>query len=102
MTHERFAPYGRNVRAALLGLAIASSALLSPLGSHPAYADNRVPYADAEAKGTITFCDKARKPVHGGAVSDKPFVWTAVSSERAPAPYDGATRTATLFAFQPR
>jgi hypothetical protein len=35
-------------------------------------------------------------------VHDKPFVWTAASSLKAPAPYDGTGRKATLLAFQPR
>ncbi len=43
-----------------------------------------------------------RQAGHVGAHDQRPFVWRAVSSTAAPAPYDKAGRTATLFAYQPR
>ncbi|MEY2424782.1 MAG: hypothetical protein QOI61_354 [Actinomycetota bacterium] len=67
----------------------------------PAFAAE-VPYADANAVGTIALCDADGQSVTHGEVGARPFVWTAASAVAAPAPYDGAGRTATLFAYQPR
>jgi hypothetical protein len=61
-----------------------------------------VPYTDAQAIGYLNLYDKAGKAIKSGNVHDKPFVWTAVSSLKATAPYDGTGRKATLLAFQPR
>jgi hypothetical protein len=84
------------LRATLLALTVALS------GPHSAHAEGGVPYTDGNSKGTIGLCDKAGKSIRSGAVGDKPFAWTAVSSVPAPAPYNGAARTATLLAYQPR
>lgn len=67
-----------------------------------AYADTGTPYTDPNATGVIGLCDKAGHAVTHGNIHDAPFVWRAVSSTPAPAPYDAAGRTATLYAFQPR
>jgi len=63
---------------------------------------NALPYSDSNAKGFIGLCDKAGQPISHGNVNDSPFAWQAVSSAPAPAPYNGAGRTATLYAYQPR
>lgn len=67
-----------------------------------AAAAGTVPYTDAQATGYVNLYDKAGKPIRSGNVHDKPFVWAAASSLKAPAPYDGTGRKATLLAFQPR
>lgn len=66
----------------------------------PARAE-QVPYRDPGATGTVTLCDKKLRPITEGSIVDRPFVWRAVGSQRAPSPYDGEGRLATLFAFQP-
>jgi hypothetical protein len=63
---------------------------------------SKLPYADANAVGYLGLCDKSGHSVDHGSIHDKPFVWRAVSSTPAPAPYNGRGRTATLLAFQPR
>jgi hypothetical protein len=68
----------------------------------PAGAASAVPYSDPQASGSITLYDKAGKVVTSGNVHDKPFVWKAVSSRKAPAPYDKSGAKATLLAYQPR
>lgn len=60
------------------------------------------PYADAQATGYLTLYDKAGKAVKSGSVKDKPFVWKAVSSQAAKAPYNATGHKGTLFAYQPR
>jgi hypothetical protein len=60
------------------------------------------PYADPAVTGTITLYDQSGHVLTHGDVDTKPFVWRAVSSKAAAAPYNGAGATATLFAFQPR
>lgn len=83
---------------------VATSSVLAGLAglglSSPALADT-VPYQDPGATGTITLCDKSLRPVTQGSILDRPFVWRAVGSQQAPAPYNGEGRVATLFAFQP-
>src|SRR5262245_27340707 len=61
-----------------------------------------VPYKDARSVGLISLFDRAGKPLTGGKVTDRPFAWRAVSSQKAPAPYAREGRKATLVAFQPR
>jgi len=87
---------GRGVAGGVV--ALASLVLLAPA----AHADTALPYSDPNAVGSIGLCDRAGHPVNHGNIHDKPFVWRAVSSVPAPAPYDANGRTATLFAFQPR
>jgi hypothetical protein len=73
----------------------------SVLGS-PAHAAGRVPYHDKYAAGTITLCDKNLQPITSGSVNDLPFVWRAVGSVAAPAPYNDGSGAAILYAFLPR
>lgn len=68
----------------------------------PGAATAAVPYSDPAARGVVGLCDQAGHPVTHGSIRDKPFVWRAVSSTRAPAGYDGAKAKATLLAYQPR
>jgi len=68
----------------------------------PATAGGPLPYTDFSAKGSVGLCDRAGKPVTSGKISDKPFVWRAVSGMKAPAGYDGDGRKATLVIYQPR
>ena len=60
------------------------------------------PYTDAQATGYVTLYDKAGKAIKSGSVKDKPFVWKAVGTKPAAAPYDGQGHKATLMAYQPR
>jgi hypothetical protein len=57
---------------------------------------------DPNASGFIGLCDRGGHQVTRGEVATKPFVWRAVSSEPAAAPYNKAGATATLYAYQPR
>src|SRR5450432_2736369 len=67
-----------------------------------AAAASGVPYTDARAVGTIGLCNAADQSVTTGKIADAPFVAKAIDSTAAPAPYNGADATATLFAYQPR
>jgi hypothetical protein len=88
---------GRRVAA----VALVSAALLIGAAA-PALANSGVPYQDPSAAGFIGLCDRAGQPVTHGTINTKPFVWRAVSSVAAPAPYNGGGRTAALYAFQPQ
>jgi hypothetical protein len=90
----------RNTSKVLLAVVLAAVAVL--VASFGAYGDSSVPYTDSTAKGTITLCDYAGRPVTHGKVNDVPFVWATVSSEAAETVFGGPGRTATLFAYQPR
>lgn len=68
----------------------------------PATAAAGVPYDDPQSIGAVTLYNKAGAVVSAGKVTDRPFVWRAVSSSKAPAPYDKEGRKATLLAYQPR
>ncbi|HKT04263.1 MAG TPA: hypothetical protein VJT31_32460, partial [Rugosimonospora sp.] len=94
-TTKRRSVYG--LVALALGVAVAVVIAVWPAG-----ASGTVPYSDSGSIGYITLYDKTGAAVKSGSVTDKPFVWKAVSSKRAPAPYDGTGRKATLNAFQPR
>jgi hypothetical protein len=83
----------RRVSALLLGATL----LAVPV---PARADS-VPFDDPAAVGTITLCDTRGHVVTHGDVRVKPFVWRAVGSRPAPAPYNAKGRTAALFGYQP-
>lgn len=82
--------------------AASALALLPVLGTAGPGWSQSVPYSDPEARGTITLCNQALQRQDGGSVADRPFLWRAVSSVPAPAPYDGEGRLAFLFAYQPR
>jgi len=67
--------------------------------SNPAQAS--IP-ADPAAHGYIGLCGVDDKPMVGGSIHDKPFVWKAIASQPAPAEARGAGEVATLYAYQPR
>jgi hypothetical protein len=90
------------VAGASVGLALtAAPALAAPAGAAPT-SRSRVPYTDPSATGSIGLCNRAGRQVTSGNISTKPFAWRAVSTQAAAAPYNGAGRTATLYAYQPR
>jgi hypothetical protein len=89
------------VRVALAAVVAMTGALTLGVAG-PARAATPVPYSDAQSVGRIVLYDKAGTAVTRGSVHDRPFAWRAVSSFRAPAPYNGAGRKATLLAYQPR
>jgi hypothetical protein len=91
------------MRRLALGATVAAlSGVLLTAAPVTASADGSSPYHDPNATSTLTLCGKDGKPVTSGGVGQRPFVWRAVSSSAAPAPYDRSGRTATLFAYQPR
>lgn len=93
-------PSGRVVpRAVAAGLAVAAIATLAMAACSSA---PKAPYADHRSMGAIALYGKDGKPVTGGKVADKPFVWKAVSLAKAPADYAVTGRKATLVAIQPR
>lgn len=61
-----------------------------------------IPYDDPYAIGSLTLCDQDLQPVTGGSLTDRPFVWRAVSDTSAPAPYNNGGRRAVLYYVQPR
>lgn len=75
---------------------------VATLAGAPAASADTVPYTDMAAHGSVGLCDANGRAVTHGNIHDKPFVWRAVSSTGAPAPYDGDGRKATLVAYQPR
>jgi hypothetical protein len=85
-----------------LGAITALSALGFLIGAPAAFAGSGVPYTDPSAVGSIGLCDKAGQQITHGSLNATPFVWRAVSSQPAQAPYSDSGRTAVLYAFQPR
>jgi hypothetical protein len=71
-------------------------------GAGTAAAATKVPYTDPDAVGSIGLCDQQGQTLTSGSIYDKPFVWKAIDETAAPAPYNSAGATATLFAYQPR
>ena len=71
-------------------------------GAPAAFAGSGVPYTDPAVVGSIGLCNKAGQQITHGSITTTPFVWRAVSSQAAQAPYNAAGRTATFYAFQPR
>jgi len=60
-----------------------------------------VPYTDPQSFGAMALYRNGQ-PVTSGKISDRPFVDYAVSTVRAPAPYDKPGGKAALMAFQPQ
>lgn len=85
-------------RLVLFATLIGSAALAIPpvAGAAPA-----APYNDTNVVGYIGLCNQAGQQVTTGNLTDTPFVWRAVSSQAAPAPYNGSSRTAILVAYLP-
>jgi hypothetical protein len=91
---------GRTARAGIAALGMALG--IVALGVQPGSAGSGVPFQDPNQVGSIGFCNQAGQSITQGSLSTTPFVWRAVSSEAAQAPYNGPGRVATLFAYQPR
>lgn len=86
-----------------IALAIFGAALVSlTVGSPLAGAAGGAPYNDPASDGSIGLCNQAGQQITSGTISATPFVWRAVSSVAAPAPYNGDGRTAILEAYQPQ
>ncbi len=92
---------GSGRRAAAI-VATALTALVGATWAAPGAAAADLPYTDGAVNGSVGLCDAAGRPLTRGNINDKPFVWRAVSSTPAPAPFNGSGRKATLLAYQPR
>jgi hypothetical protein len=90
----------RNIRRRL-ALAAAVAILTSLAPAAPASAADAVPYNDPNSTGFLILYDKAGNAIKGGNVKDHPFAWKVVSSQKAPKPYDGNGRTATVYLYTP-
>jgi hypothetical protein len=60
------------------------------------------PYTDPAATGRLALCSRNGTQLTSGSTTAVPFAWRAVGETAAPGGYDGAGRSATLFAYQPR
>lgn len=81
---------------------VATAAVTSVLVLAGCSSSFTVPYKDTRVIGALGLCDKDGKAVTHGKVTDRPMAFRAVGATAAPAGYDGAGRSATLFAYQPR
>src|SRR5579859_4810069 len=80
---------------------LAALAALPPLWTAVRARAASVPYNDPSALGHIGFCDRNGNPLNHGSITDKPFIWLAVSSSPAPAAWANYGKTATFLAAQP-
>ena len=80
---------------------LAALAALPPLWTAVGARAASVPYNDPSALGHIGFCDRNGNPVDHGSITDKPFIWLAVSSSPTPAAWANYGKTATFLAAQP-
>jgi hypothetical protein len=85
----------------LVGVCLTVSGLSLVIGATVTAAAPAAPYTDPNVVGYIGLCNQAGQQITSGSVSAAPFVWRAVSSQAAPAPYDGAGGTAILNAYLP-
>jgi hypothetical protein len=90
----------RRMRSGATALVLAAGLVVT--GGGVARAAEPLPYTDGRAVGFLGLCDRDGNTVTGGSIHDKPFVWRAVTSVPAAAPYDAPGGTATLLGFQPR
>jgi hypothetical protein len=93
---RRWRRTGPSALAALLMLGTFALTDATGAGAAPT-----VPYTDPSALGYIGLCNQAGQQISTGSVSATPFVLRAVSSQAAPAGYNGANGTATLMAYLP-
>jgi hypothetical protein len=92
----------RSLRWASRLLALGCLALVgASLGSVQAGAVPVAPFTDPSVQGYIGLCNQAGQQITSGSLTDTPFVWRAVSSQPAEAPYNAARRTAILVAYLP-
>jgi len=89
-------------RGAHLIVAVGLCLVGSLMVSGRAGATTTVPYTDPNAVGYIGLCNQAGQQITSGSITTTPFVWRAVSSQAAQAPYNNAGRTATLYGYQPQ
>jgi hypothetical protein len=80
---------------------VAAMVAVTTMWAAPAQADG-APYDDAAAVGGMALCDRDLQPLTEGSITDRPFVWRAVSDVAAEAPYNDKNRRAVLYAYQPR
>jgi hypothetical protein len=90
------------VACGLVVTALATSVAAAPTIGRVVESASGVPYQDPNAVGAIGLCNEAGSAITHGNINTKPFVWRAVSSQAAQAPYDSPGRTATLYAYQPQ
>jgi hypothetical protein len=90
----------RRARIGIVAVTVAAGVVLA--GAQAGQADTGVPFKDPSAVGVIAFCNQAGQPITHGSLDTTPFVWRAVSSQAAQPPYNGAGRSAMLYAYQPR
>lgn len=93
-------PHGLVARLVLCCALIASIGSLLLVRSTPARADD-IP-ADPAAHGYVALCGVDGRPMTGGNIHDKPFIWSAISSRPAPSEAQGAGEVATLYVYQLR
>jgi hypothetical protein len=86
---------------ALLVGSVGTALVLGLVDASAVGADPTVPYTDSNVVGYIGLCNQAGEQITSGTLSAAPFVWRAVSSQPAPAPYNGAGGTAILTAYLP-
>jgi hypothetical protein len=95
-------PSRRLARALAAAVAFLAVACTGVTAAGPAASAGTSVPSDPSSAGAIGLCDKTGQPVEHGNIHDKPFVWSALATTPAPAPYDREGRTATLLAYQPR
>lgn len=82
-------------------LAALTLAALSVAVPSAAASSSALPFHDANARGTLTFCNRANQPMTSGSLDTAPFAWKTVASAPAPAGYRHSDARATLYAYQP-
>ncbi len=82
-------------------LAALTLAALSVAVPSAAASSSALPFHDANARGTLTFCNRANQPMTSGSLDTVPFAWKTISSAAAPTRYRGSDARATLAAYQP-
>ncbi|SOD72297.1 hypothetical protein SAMN05892883_1702 [Jatrophihabitans sp. GAS493] len=92
-------PQRRRLALVSAGVVLAAALAWGTSGDASAAA---LPYNDPSVSGGIGLCSKTGTEITSGNINDRPFVWRAVSSVKAPAGYDISGRKATLVAYQPR
>jgi hypothetical protein len=90
------------LRRNLLLVAAAAVLIIAAVIVFVVVTSDSVPYQDPQSIGELALYDRAGQPITSGHISDKPFVAYAVSTVRAPKPYDKAGGKAALMAFQPQ
>jgi hypothetical protein len=92
------------VRRAVGALVVLGTALVASFGfvAAAAAASSAPPYKDPNVVGYIGLCDQAGHQITSGNITTTPLASLAVSTAPAQAPYNIASRTATLYAYQPQ